>query len=117
MVNVNVFRITHYHRIRPDRTMSNDRFAYDVVLCTQADTFRGRHLGHAGTSRCELLIHDYYGERGMRRGLRERDARKGAPRKLPPSAGTKQDVNLAHKTLSLFSSGKVVNGRLGSRPR
>lgn len=31
------------------------------------------------------------------------------------SVGTKQDVNLARKTL--FSPGKVVNGRLGSRPR
>lgn len=30
-------------------------------------------------------------------------------------AGTKQDVNLARKTL--FSLGKVVNGRLGSPPR
>ena len=29
--------------------------------------------------------------------------------------GTKQDVNLTRKTL--FSLGKVVNGRLGNRPR
>jgi len=39
-------------------------------------------------------------------------ARKGA-RGSYIGAGTKQDVNLAHKTL--FSLGKVVNGRLGSR--
>lgn len=38
-------------------------------------------------------------------------ARKGAPLEVEPE--TKRDVNLAHKTL--FSPGKVVNGRLGIR--
>jgi len=63
--------------------------------------------------RHELLIHDHYDE-GC---TREHDAH-GCERVLRRSyigAGTKHDVNLTRKTL--FSLGKVVNGRLGNRPR
>lgn len=61
--------------------------------------------------RRELLIHDHYGAwEGM-----SRVGAKGCSVEVTRSAGTKQDVNLARKTL--FSPGKVVNGRLGSRSR
>lgn len=52
--------------------------------------------------------------RGDEHDARAELLRKGASGSYT-NAGTKQDVNLARKTL--FSSGKVVNGRLGSRPR
>lgn len=61
--------------------------------------------------RRELLIHDHY---GAREGMSRMGA-KGCAVEVTRAPGTKQDVNLARKTL--FSPGKVVNGRLGSRSR
>lgn len=67
-------------------------------------------MGHVETLQRELLIHHYLAEGESRR---EERARKGAPPEVAREPETKRDVNLARKTL--FSPGKVVNGRLGSR--
>lgn len=109
--------------VRRGHTMNNDRSdfrlrtlqrAHIYVLrtpgCGIRDTFHRRHSGHAETSARIINSRPLWGTGGHVAHGRER-----ALRGSYTGAGTKQDVNLARKTL--FSLGKVVNGRLGSRSR
>lgn len=74
------------------------------------------NLGHAETSTW-IINSPLSRERGEGQARGKCDAheraRKGASPEVTREPETKRDVNLARKTL--FSPGKVVNGRLGSR--
>lgn len=70
------------------------------------------NLGHAKTS--TPIINSPLSREGGEKGKRVRKGAKGRPTgSHTENTETKRDVNLARKTL--FSAGKVVNGRLGSR--